>query len=192
MDAQGFRIAEKNGFFKPSRWQLAEQTKKELKASGSTIPADDSRYPAFAAVMSDARTFTDYRQHCQTRVPSMYERPVKQWMIRNGHDIMNLNRKRQAENTGAVLGLADTAPPAEVYFFCNPYECKKVESGNPFGTGVQTVNTPLPNLPGGFMYEPSEEVKMANTKNIVYNLVNENGRNTNKRWEMASGASHYS
>lgn len=184
MDAQGFRLKDKNSFFNPAKWDTIEEAKIEVKASGYTLPADDSRYPAFAAPMSDARTFTDYRSHCQTRVPAAYTQPVKQWMIHNGESLIELNRKRAANNTGATLPMAATAPPAETLVFCDPFGCEMQATGEKFGQGIETVND-LPDMPGTFMYRPDPEVVAANRKNTLYNLVNENGRNTSRRWEVS-------
>jgi hypothetical protein len=182
MDTKGFRLKEKNGFFNLDKWDLVAQTNKEVKASGSSVPADDSRYPAYAAVMSDARTFTDYRSHCSSRVPAPYTQAVKEWMIKNGSQIIDMNRRRQAENTGAVFGTVETAPPPATLVFCDAFGCEQEETNSHFGTGIETVNE-CPELPGTFNYRPDPSVIAANKKNIMLNVVNENGRNSSRRWE---------
>ena len=182
MDAKGFRLADKTSLFKLNQSNIANQVNIEIKASGSSIPADDSRYPAYAATMSDARTFTDYRSHCASRVPALYTKPVKEWIIKNGSQIIEMNRKRQTENTGAVFGTANTVLPPEILVFCDPYGCEQQLTNEQNGTGIEIVNE-CPELPGSFMYRPDPSVMSANTKKINYNLVNENGRNSSRRWE---------
>jgi hypothetical protein len=180
MDTRGFRIGSKNT--NPSRWSVFEQAQKESSGNGVSMPADDSRYPAYAGIMSDARTFTDYRSRCATRVSPPYTQPVKEWMIENAEQIMDLTRKRQTENTGANFGTANTVPPPETVQFCDPFGCEMDKTNAVLGTGLVNVNE-CPELPGTFIYGVSPEGKAANVKNTIYNLVNENGRNSNKRWE---------
>jgi hypothetical protein len=182
MDTKGFRLKDKNGFFNLDKWDLVEQTNKEVHASGSSVPADDSRYPAYAAAMSDARTFTDYRSHCASRVPAPYTQAVKEWMVKNGAQIIDMNRRRQAENTGAVFGTVETAPQPATLVFCDAFKCEQEETNAHLGTGIETVNE-CPELPGTFNYRPDPSVISANKKNIMLNPVNENGRNSSRRWE---------
>ena len=182
MDANGFRLKDKSGFFNLDKWELVQQIKKEEKLSFSSVPADDARYPAYAAAMSDARTFTDYRSKCASHVPAPYTQPVKEWMIKNGSQIIEMNRKRQAENTGAVFGTVETAPKPERLVFCDVFGCEQEETNAYLGTGIETVNE-CPELPGTFTYRPDPSVISANKKNIMLNPVNENGRNSSRRWE---------
>ena len=184
MDAKGFRLKQYNDFYNPNKWETVKESKKETKPS-TTTPADDSRYPAYAGVMSDARTFTDYRSPCASRVTAGYAEPVRQWLINNGADIIDMNRRRQAENTGAVFGTTDTVPAPETLVFCDNYECKRESTNIAFGTGIETVNK-CPELPGTFMYRPDPSVAQLNKKNIAYNTVNEKGRNSTRRWETAA------
>lgn len=182
MDAQGFRLSQKSKDFNPNRWQTVEQAQKEVKAAGASIPSDDSRYPAYAAIMSDGRQFTDYRQHCQTRVPGHYQKSVRQWMINNGENIIQMTRKRQAENSGAVLGVQKTVLPVENVVFCDTFGCEMDKTNAIMGTGLQVANE-CPELPGTFMYVADPSVAATNVKNIELNTRNENGINTPKRWE---------
>lgn len=182
MDINGFRLKQKGDFFTPDKWDVAYQAKNEVKASGSSVPADDARYPAYAAKMEDARTFTDYRSRCAVRVGAEYTQPVKEWMVKNGSQIIEINRKRQAENTGAVFGTVETAPQPAVLVFCDVFGCEQEQTGHPLGTGIETVNE-CPELPGTFMYRPDPSVIGANKKNIAINKINENGRNSSRRWE---------
>ena len=181
MDAKGFRLSQKSKDFNPNRWGTVDQAQVEVKAAGASIPSDDSRYPAYAAVMSDGREFTDYRQHCQTRVPGPYQKGVRQWMINNGEKIIEMTRKRQAENSGAVFGVQNTVLPAANIVFCDTFGCEMDTTNSIMGTGLQVANE-CPDLPGTFMYVADPSVAATNVKKIEINTKNENGINTSKRW----------
>jgi hypothetical protein len=93
-----------------------------------------------------------------------------------------MNRRRQAENTGAVFGTVETAPQPATLVFCDAFKCEQEETNAHLGTGIETVNE-CPELPGTFNYRPDPSVISANKKNIMLNPVNENGRNSSRRWE---------
>jgi hypothetical protein len=182
MDSQGFRKTSREfARFEPSG-DVQKQAKIEIEATTSSVPVEDSRYPAYAAPMSDGREFTDYRERCVTYAPPKYHNPVRHWMARNGDEIMRTARRRQAQNTGAVLGTADTEARFEKTQYCTPLGCT-ISTSDYTGVGIQTMNQTCPELFGTFEFPADPDVIWANRKNISLTTKSEGGVNTSERWK---------
>ena len=181
MDSKGFRLAPPD-LKGPSRWAVWQQAQNEVNHAFYSEPADNSRYPAYGAQMDDGREFTDYRQTCQERVPAAFTRPVRLWMQRNAEAIIDLTRKRTAQNSGAVFPLANTTPPFENIVQCTPLGC--TTKSNPFkpplATGNLNLNAKAAPMFGTYQVAPAPG--QTNPKNIDLNMYNEGGRNSVARW----------
>lgn len=147
------------------------------------LPAVDSRYPAFAGPQADARFGTDYRPQCAKNFPTGYQFAGKQWMVHNADDIINENRIRMAQTTGAALRPANyPLPPFENVVECTPFVCetRNVTNGTPKHghIGIYRNGDSTPSLFGTFQVEPQLSLKEANIKNIELTKRYEGGRNT--------------
>lgn len=182
MDANGFRKTPSE-FVKPDQFTVFYASKPEVERAVYGIPADDARYPAFAAPMADARTFTDYRSHCDTFAQPKYHNQVREWMQKNALDIRYLAVRRQAENTGAVLGTENTMPPFETVQACDEFGCSMQETGNPGAVGLYNAATKGDvTYFGTFEFQPEPAVLRANRKDVQVTTKFEGGRNTINRW----------
>ena len=141
-------------------------------------PAIDNRYPAFAAQMQDGRLVTDYRNHCSRNIPAGSQFATKQWMVTHGEDIIRMSRQRQAEWTGAALGLANTVPPPADIVHSTPFNSEVMPTGAAAGIGVARADAAAPDLFGTFTVAPSLAETRANKKNIATTTKYEGGRNS--------------
>ena len=183
MDSKGFRLNDHaNIIHTPSSWQLNQEVTREIDAT-KTVPAPDSRYNAYAAPMEDGRLVTDYRQACVSRAPPGSQFAVKQWTIHNTDEIVRISRLRQLQNTGHVLGSANTELPADSYQHCTTEKCHRNSSGNLNGIGIER-NEPTPELFGTFSFSPNMHTLSQNKNHLELNRFNEYGRNTTKRWNI--------
>ena len=179
MDSLGFRLPQYPS--QPAYSVVKQETTREINAT-KTIPAHDNRYEAYAAPLEDGRLVTDYRQACVTRAPPGTQFAVKQWTVHNAERIANISMKRQAENTGHVLGLANTTPPPAQYQSCDPTGCSILSSGQPGGLGIERGDSKAPPLFGTFTFEPTAEVLASNKTHLDLNREYGGGRNTPARW----------
>ncbi len=182
MDANGFRKTPSE-FVKPDQFTVFYASKPEVERAVYGIPADDARYPAFAAPMEDARTFTDYRSHCETFAQPKYHNQVRDWMQKNAMDIRYLAVRRQAENTGAVLGVVNTMPPFENIQECDEFQCRIGSTANPNAVGIyNTASKGDVTHFGTLQFDPDPAVLLANRKQVQLTSKFEGGRNTINRW----------
>ena len=181
MDSQGFRLPQ-YPTKQPSNRSVKQEAHREIDAQAlKTYPAPDNRYKAYAAIMEDANYITDYRQSCVTRAPPGSQYAVKQWTIHNSDEIMNISRKRQAEQTGHVLGSADTQlGPAQLQS-CTTNSCSIIKSNVPRGIGIERLDK-SPTLFGTFQFTPTRDIVQNNTRSIELNSEINGGRNTPSRW----------
>ena len=143
-------------------------------------PARDSRYPAYAAPLDDARFVTDYRPKCSKNIPAGDQYNTKLWMINHATDLMEESRKRQVEWTGTSLAMANTVPPPASIVSSTPFYSESHETGLKDGIGVERANTPAPMLFGTFQYEPTMSEIQNNRKNIGLTSYYEGGRNSKR------------
>lgn len=182
MDSQGFRKAPLD-FKQPSPWQVGIESTAERERMVGHAPVEDNRYPAFTGPMSDGRQFTDYRERCVTYAKPEFHNPVRQWMNHNADELISMARRRQAQNTGAVLGTQQTFPEDDIAQTCDEFGCKFTRVSPPgVGLGLRTTNSTCPELFGTFTFPADPELQLANRKHIELTDVAEGGRNVSGRW----------
>ena len=139
-------------------------------------PVPDSRYPGFAAVMSDARLMTDYSPRCEKNVRVGSQFAVRQWMQRNGDEIMRISRDRLSVWTGANEGPQNTEVPPAALISCNTDECTVRDNSSWMnGVGMERVATKVPELFGTWM---GPAPAFSGRKNVRLTTRFEGGRNT--------------
>jgi hypothetical protein len=138
----------------------------------------DNRYPAYSAIMSDARYTTDYRPKCTKNVAPQNQFGVKSWMVKNADEIIELSRKRQIEWTGAPFGLAALNPPPAVIQSCDADTCSFTETNERLGFGLNRSTVPVPELFGTFDFEPSPTELLKDSRKVSLTTRYEGGRNT--------------
>ena len=151
MDINGFREAQSPWFFNQPPTYLVEVKNTALvtKTAPNTLPTQDSRYPGWAAPMSDGRISTDYRTHCELNIPTGMQYASRRFMQRNAESLITQARKRQASSTGAGLSYdASTVMPAAAYVGCDTGKCT-MRMVNPHGVGLQRREN-VPELFGTF------------------------------------------
>ena len=181
MDSKGFRVkGEPDLIVQPSWYRTKQETTREFEAT-KTCVAPDSRYSAYAAPLEDGRLVTDYRQKCVTRAPPGQQFATKQWLVHNTTEVIRLSRDRQLQNTGHVLGTADTEPPAALYQRCGTETCEITPSGKLLGIGLERTDM-SPDLFGTFDAQPSMGTLARNKTHLELNDEIRYGRNTPRRW----------
>ncbi len=141
-------------------------------------PGRDSRYPAYAAPMSDGRLVTDYRPQCARNIPPYAQYNTKLWMVHHTDQIIQESRQRQVEWSGASLPFANTVPPPANIVHSNPFYSEVDATGFKQGLGVERANAQAPPLFGTFTYEPTMAELQSNRKNISLTSFYEGGRNS--------------
>jgi len=159
MDSNGFRKKQSPWYFSSTdTYALEVLAKGVMESKKQTDPTQDSRYPGWAAHMSDGRLVTDYRSKCEGNIPTGLQYATKQFMQKNGSEIIKQSRLRQLNKTGAGLAYNSIIHmPAARYVKCNEYECL-TKKGNPKGLGTERIED-SPSLFGTFALSlPSHSV----------------------------------
>ena len=173
MDTKFFRLPTT-----PNLYPSQSPVTMDIPVMGETqqFPAPDSRFPGWAAPMSDARLVTDYRPHCLTNVPAGKQFPTKQWMQRSGSELIEYNRKVYSERMGANLPFDDSVvpPPVEI-MSCKKGGCGRTATGAAGGIGIERQET-VPELFGTFTYLGSGAC--AGAPKVALTTRQEGGRNT--------------
>ena len=178
MDSKGFRKqGTPNLVPQPSSSQVRQLVNKMPK-SEYTSPARDTRYSAFAAPMEDGRLVTDYRPNCVSRVGYGSQNAVKQWMVHNAVEIMDLSIKRQADNNGSIYASDTPIPNAAVIQKTTVRSSEMVPTGDPNGLGLERDGQIAPPLFGTFTIQAQRGLE----KHIDLTKRFEGGRNTANRW----------
>uniref|UniRef100_A0A6C0DU33 Uncharacterized protein n=1 Tax=viral metagenome TaxID=1070528 RepID=A0A6C0DU33_9ZZZZ len=141
-------------------------------------PARDSRYPAYAGPMQDARLVTDYRPQCTKNIRAGIQFDTKLWLVNHTDNVIEESRRRQVEWTGASLAMANTVPPPADIVHSNPFYSEVNPTGLLNGIGVERANVPCPALFGTFSFEPTMSEIRNNRKNIGLTTYYEGGRNS--------------
>ena len=151
MDLQGFRETQSPWVFTQPPERLVEIQVGRLETpKKDTTPTPDARFAGWAAPMSDGRVGTDYRPKCEANMPAGTQFATRQFMQHNAEQLMQLSRKRQAEQTGAGLSFdSRTDVPAAALIRCSPNECKTILNAEN-GIGVERVEGSSPELFGTF------------------------------------------
>jgi hypothetical protein len=159
MDSEGFRKKQSPWYFStPDTYAIDTQAKKISATKKQTDPTQDSRYPGWAAHMSDGRLVTDYRSKCEVNIPTGLQYATKEFMQKNASDIIHRSRERQLSKTGGGLAYNSIVHmPAARYVKCNEYECL-TKKGNPKGLGTERIED-TPSLFGTFaLSHPSHSI----------------------------------
>jgi len=166
MDSKLFRLPTKPNFYGTASPFI------DRKPSQTATP--DSRYPGFAAQMSDGRLVTDYQPNCANNVPSDRQFATKEWMTKNATELIRIGRERQAQQNG-VYRLAATVPPPAVVVDCKADDCHRRATNAPGGIGVERLDSPAPALFG--TWEPNLLSAPPQTTAGITSVY-EGGRNT--------------
>jgi hypothetical protein len=179
MYEKGFQVAPKDlmgydmdDIYKPKNAYLGNSLTKKMEA------APDNRYPAYAALMSDARLVTDYRSKCEKNVPVGKQFATHQFMVNNADSIIDESRRRQAIWNGAVFGLAATQPPAADIQSCTADGCKVRATDAKHGLGLERQSEGVPMLFGTFEVEPTLVEQLQDTRRVGLTTCFEGGRNS--------------
>lgn len=138
-----------------------------------TGPIADSRFPNWAAKMSDGRLSTDYRPKCATNIPTGAQFSTRQWMQHSAESIMAASRKRQAERAGAGNRFDESVVPSYAAVVkCTPFSCGVIP-GSKDGIGIVRKEG-CPDLFGTF----AESSSTASPAPVARTQKYEGGRNT--------------
>lgn len=176
MDAKLFRLPTKPNFY--TEIATANPFDADQRQKYSQIPTHDSRYPGWAAPMADGRLVTNYQNHCSRNVPAGHQYATKEWMTKSAADIISINRKRYAQQTGAIFSFdRSVVPPAAMKVRCGPDNCERIVTGAPGGIGTEREGCQAPELFGtwdaaadGWMPAPQANIGLTHRY--------EGGRNT--------------
>lgn len=174
MDSKLFRLPTKPNLYAAvataNPFDLQQQNKY------AEIPTQDSRYPGWAAPMSDGRLVTSYQNHCSRNVPTGRQFATKEWMTKNAAELIQLGRTRAAQQTGAQFRFDNSVvPPAAMTVKCQAWDCERTETAAPGGIGVERVDGGCPDLFGTW---DAATAFPAPTPHIGLTRRYEGGRNT--------------
>lgn len=177
MDAKLFRLPQTPNYYAIS--QAAAPWTESVKRARAQLPAEDARFPGWAAPQSDGRLVTDYRPNCATNIPVRNQQVTRVWMQRNAEDIIRISRERTAEVTGMSYGVdCKTEPPPEVLITCTKAGCSFKATGEADGIGLERGNNgAVPDLFG--TYERTSYLP-APTPHVAITVKEEGGRNTRR------------
>ncbi len=177
MDAKLFRLPQTPNYYAVS--QAAAPWTESVKRSRASAPAEDARFPGWAAPQSDGRLVTDYRPHCETNIPPRAQQTTRVWLQRNADDILRIGRERTAELTGMSYGVDNsTEPPSAAVMTCTKAGCKRSATGASLGIGMSRGdNGPVPDLFGTYTVS---SVLPAPPEQVFLTTVEEGGRNTRR------------
>ncbi len=140
--------------------------------------APDNRYPAYAALMSDARLVTDYRSKCEKNIPVGKQFATHQFMVNNADMLMDESRKRQAIWNGAVFGLAATQPPPALIQRSTVDGATFTPTNDIMGIGIERQSEGVPYLFGTFEIKPTASELMRDKRIVSLTTRYEGGRNS--------------
>lgn len=177
MDAKLFRLPQTPNFYSAS--QSSAPWTESIKRSRASAPAEDARFPGWAAPQADGRLVTDYRPHCETNIPVKAQQVTRLWLQRNADDILRIGRERTAEVTGMSYGvdMSTEAPPA-MLDMCTKAGCKRIATGAGLGIGMERGNNgPVPDLFGTYTVR---SLMPAPGPHVSLTVAEEGGRNTRR------------
>jgi len=173
MDSKLFRLPTSPNFYSgiasADPFELREQQKR------SQLPTSDTRFPGWAAPMSDGRLVTDYASHCSQNIPSRKQFATKEWMTKNAEEIIRVTRERLSQSTGSIYGLDNTVvPPPALIVSCATDDCTRTATDAPGGIGMERADSAAPDLFGTWEYSDVAPTVQRTPLTTVY----EGGRNT--------------
>ena len=147
MDARLFRLPTHPNFYATA--QTADPFDLSKRQGYSEGPTPDSRFPGWAAPMSDGRLVTTYKNHCSQNIPAGKQFATRGWMTHNAEELIRVSRQRLAYQTGAIYGLDPTVvPPPAATVSCTRSECNRAYTYIPGGIGTERVPVTVPVLFG--------------------------------------------
>jgi hypothetical protein len=174
MDAKLFRLPTNPNFYAGNASANAFDAEQQQKRSQLASP--DSRFPGWAAPMSDGRLVTDYRNHCSFNFPTGTQFATKEWMTKNASDLIQLGRERMALQTGAMYGTdPSVVPPPAMIVKCQTNDCERVPTNYPGGIGLERADTDTPELFGTWT---SQTLSAAPRPTVALTTRFEGGRNS--------------
>ena len=180
MDARLFRLPTKPNFFAAA--STANPFDIDERQKLTTVPTEDSRFPGWAAPMSDGRLVTSYKNHCSQNIPAGGQFATKEWMTNNALELIQVSRERLAKQTGAVYGIdSSVVPPPASLVDCTRSECSRTPTNAPGGIGLERVPTELPELFGTW---DARITTVTPKPNVAGTSRYEGGRNTPRGNEM--------
>jgi hypothetical protein len=173
MDSKLFRLPTSPNFYSgiasADPFELREQQKR------SQLPTSDTRFPGWAAPMSDGRLVTDYASHCSQNIPSRQQFATKEWMTKNAEQIIRVTRERLSQSTGSIYGLDTTVvPPPALIVKCATDDCTRTATNAPGGIGMERADSAAPDLFGTWEYSDIAPTVQRTPITTTY----EGGRNT--------------
>jgi len=170
MDAKLFRVTTTPNYYETNSVPVINNR------TPSQLPSPDSRFPGWAAPMSDGRLVTDYSAHCESSIPVGKQFPTKHWMQNHATEIINASRQLSATRTGAGFPFDPTVvPPPQTKVFCKPDSCSRVTTHAPGGIGIEREGAVAPELFG--TYNPVSGIPAPPAK-ISLTSQYEGGRNS--------------
>ena len=149
MDSKLFRLPTKPNLYAGTR----DPFNPDAAGKFSQIPSPDSRYPGYAAQMSDGRLVTDYQARCSKNIPTGHQFATKGWMTKNGSELIRISRERYAQQNGSGFHSADTVPPPALVVDCQSNDCTRRLTDAPGGIGMERLGAAAPDLFG--TWEPN-------------------------------------
>jgi hypothetical protein len=175
MDSKLFRLPTKPNFY--AAIATAHPFDFDQRQKHTQLAAPDPRYPGWAGQMADGRLVTSYQNHCSRNVPAGQQFATKEWMTKNATKLIDLNRQRYAETTGAGYRFDESVvPPPAAVRSCSKADCGLKETGAMGGIGVERADAAAPYLFG--TWEPTGPVLGAPAPAISLTRRYEGGRNT--------------
>ena len=173
MDSKLFRLPTSPNFYSgiasADPFELREQQKR------SQLPTSDTRFPGWAAPMSDGRLVTDYASHCSQNIPSRQQFATKEWMTKNAEQIIRVTRERLSQSTGSIYGLdTKVVPPPALIVSCATDDCTRTATNAPGGIGMERADSAAPDLFGTWEYSDIAPTVQRTPITTTY----EGGRNT--------------
>jgi hypothetical protein len=176
-DSRFFRVRTDPDYYKGvNEFESRSTAYRTVLTEKNTTATPDSRFPGWAAPMSDGRLVTDYRPHCAGNIPAGKQFTTKGWIQNNSEDIIRISRERQAKQNGATFGLdTSVVPPPANIVKCEATECWIAPTGLPNGIGTDRVYDKAPELFGTFNYR-SQGSSGSSKTNLTTHF--EGGRNS--------------
>jgi hypothetical protein len=147
MDARLFRLPTHPNFYATAKTANPFDISQRQKYTEG--PIRDSRFPGWAAPMSDGRLVTTYKNHCSQNIPEGRQFATKEWMTHNATELIRLSRERLGEQTGAIYGLdPSVVPPPANTVECSRSDCTRTPTHLTGGFGNERAPDTLPELFG--------------------------------------------
>ena len=174
MDSKLFRLPQTPNYY--AAQTSAAPWKESVLRSRAGAPAEDARFPGWAAPMSDGRLVTDYRPHCETNIPVAAQQNTRIWIQQNTDEIIRVSRDRMSELTGMANAVdSSIVPPPAVVVKCSTAGCEMKQTGAELGIGVERADATAPLLFGTWQVQNLEP---ATAPHVSLTRKYEGGRNT--------------